>query len=69
MTSITRREWLERIRQHLICLSAMEMHLIGEWYSLSDEERERQAEVILGEMKTIIKMIKSIHLFEDSDGA
>lgn len=62
---ITRREWLERIRQHFIFLNAMEMHLIWEWYNLSDEDREKQAEVVFAEMKTIITMIKSIHLFGD----
>lgn len=60
---ITRREWLERIRQHIICLSATLMHLLGSWYSLTDEARQEQAEMILAEMKTVITMLQSRHLF------
>jgi len=66
-TDITRREWLERIRQHIICLSATIMHLLGGWYSLTDEARQEQAEMILAEMRTILTMIQSRHLFSSEE--
>lgn len=68
MASITRREWLDRIRQHLVYTSKTITHLVSEWHSLPDDKKEARAEIILAEMRTIITMMKSRQIFGDDDG-
>jgi hypothetical protein len=65
--NITLAEWLERIKQHIVCLGATIMHLLGGWTSLTNEEKQKQIESMLAEMRTIATMIQNRHLFNGND--
>lgn len=64
---ITRREWMERIRQHVMCMAAQVMALLGDWSGMPNEDKQKALESIKGELDTIITMIKSRFLFNGGD--
>lgn len=63
MAEITRAEWMERIKQHVMCMAALTMALLGNWGEMPNEEKQKALEEIKGEMDTILTMIKSRFLF------
>lgn len=60
---ITRSEWIERIKQHVMCMAALLMALLGDWSEMPNEEKQKALEEIKGEIDTAITMIKSRFMF------
>lgn len=67
MASISRREWLDRILEHLIYTSKTIARLISEWHSLPDDRKEARAGIILAEIGAVVAMMKSRQIFRESD--
>lgn len=63
MGEITRTEWMERIKQHVMCMAALLMALLGDWSEMPNEEKQKALEEIKGEIDTAITMIKSRFMF------
>lgn len=63
MGEITRTEWMERIKQHVMCMAALLMALLGDWSEMPNEEKQKALEDIKGEIDTAITMIKSRFMF------
>ena len=62
---ILRREWIERIRQHLAKTTAMCVSLLGDWHGISDADKEDSLLVIQAEIKTIITMMQGRFVFKE----
>lgn len=63
MTQPSRYEWMERIRQHVACMAALTMSLLGGWSEMTNEDKQKELENIKGEMDTILTMIKARFVF------
>lgn len=67
MTELSRREWMERIRQHVACMAALTMSLLGGWSEMTNEDKQKELENIKGEMDTILVMIRGRFMFNGKD--
>lgn len=67
MAEITRAEWMERIKQHVMCMAALTMALLGNWGETPNEDKQKALENIKGEMDTILSMIKGRFMFNGKD--
>lgn len=64
MAEPSRKEWMERIKQHVACMTAMLLSLMGEWGEMSNEDKQKALENVKGEMDTILTMIKGRFMFK-----